>query len=89
VRPDPDATVVIARYCDELSAILLASDLESHGIKATVIGGLTAQLRVEAPGLVSVLVRQGDLERARELMTQEEPPPGWEDEAERMPREDE
>ena len=81
---DPRDTVVIARFPDELSALLLVGDLEAEGIPATVLGGLTAQLRAEAPGLVSVLVRRGDLVRAERLLAERAPPPGWEDEAEAM-----
>jgi hypothetical protein len=86
---DPRDTVVIARFPDELSALLLVGDLEAEGIPATVLGGLTAQLRAEAPGLVSVLVRRGDLVRAERLLAERAPPPGWEDEAEAMDREGE
>lgn len=86
---DPNATVVLARFPDELSGLLLVGELEAHGIKATVIGGLIAQLRAEAPGLVSVLVRAADLNRAREVVAELEPPTGWEDEAEQAPAEEE
>ncbi|MEY2795094.1 MAG: putative prokaryotic signal transducing protein [Planctomycetota bacterium] len=86
---DPRDTVVIARFPDELSALLLVGDLEAEGIPATVLGGLTAQLRAEAPGLVSVLVRRGDLVRAERLIAERAPPPGWEDEAEAAAREGE
>jgi hypothetical protein len=82
---DPRASVVLARFPDELSALLLVADLESQGIKATVIGGLTAQLRAEAPGLVSVLVRAGDLAEAQRMIAENAPPQGWEDEAEQTP----
>ncbi|MEY5032636.1 MAG: hypothetical protein RL354_1667 [Planctomycetota bacterium] len=85
---DPRASVVLARFPDELSALLLVADLESQGIKATVIGGLTAQLRAEAPGLVSVLVRAGDLAAAQQLIAENAPPEGWEDEAENAPPEE-
>lgn len=85
---DPRASVVLARFPDELSALLLVADLESQGIKATVIGGLTAQLRVEAPGLVSVLVRAGDLAAAQQVIADNAPPEGWEDEAENAPSEE-
>lgn len=86
---DPRETVVIARFPDELSALLLVADLEAEGVKATTIGGLTAQMRVEAPGLVSVLVRRGDLVRAEQILAERAPPEGWEDEAEQTPSEDE
>ena len=81
--------VVLVRVLDELSALLIVGDLESQGVPAVVVGGLTAQLRVEAPGLVSVMVRRMDLPRAQALLEQSLPPEGWEDEAEGMPREGE
>lgn len=87
--PDPNAAVVLARFPDELSALLLVGELEAHGIKATMVGGLTAQLRAEAPGLVSVLVRAGDVEKANQVVAEDAPPADWEDEAEQMPAEDE
>lgn len=81
--------VVLRRVPDELTALLLRGDLESQGIPAVVIGGLTAQLRAEAPGLVSVMVRRCDLERAEEFLAEDALPEGWEDEAEAAAREDE
>lgn len=81
--------VVLTRVPDELSALLIVGDLESQGVPAVVIGGLTAQLRAEAPGLVSVMVRRMDLPRAQAVLEQNEPPEGWEDEAEAAPREGE
>lgn len=89
IVPSPDDLVVIARVPDELSAILLVGELQGEGIPATVVGGLTAQLRVEAPGLVSVMVRRRDAARAEALLAAGEPPEGWEDEAEAAAREDE
>jgi hypothetical protein len=94
---DPDDLVVLTRVPDELSALLLVGDLASQGIPATVIGGLTAQLRAEAPGLVSVLVRRRDAERAEALLAENEPPgfsdggseADWEDAAEAAAREGE
>ena len=85
----PEDLVVLTRVLDELSALLIVGDLESQGVPAVVVGGLTAQLRVEAPGLVSVMVRRMDLPRAQAVLAQDEPPSGWEDEAELAPREDE
>lgn len=86
---NPEDLVVLTRVPDELSALLIVGDLESQGVPACVIGGLTAQLRAEAPGLVSVMVRRMDLPRAQAVLEQSEPPEGWEDEAELAPREDE
>ena len=86
---DRDQSVVLSRFPDELSAVLLVGELNAAGIPAVVVGGLTAQMRAEAPGLVSVLVRLGDLERAEQVVAGLAPPEGWEDEAEALPREDE
>lgn len=86
---NPEDLVVLTRVPDELSALLIVGDLESQGVPAVVIGGLTAQLRAEAPGLVSVMVRRMDLPRAQAVLEQDGPPPGWEDEAEMAPREGE
>jgi hypothetical protein len=85
---DRDQSVVLSRFPDELSAVLLVGELNAAGIPAVVVGGLTAQMRAEAPGLVSVLVRLGDLERAQQLVADLAPPEGWEEEAETLPRED-
>lgn len=74
---DPHDAVVIARFPDELSALLLVADLEAAGIPAHMLGGLTAQLRVEAPGLVSVLVRRGDRVRAERLIAERALPDDW------------
>ncbi|MDI9403936.1 MAG: hypothetical protein QM516_08690 [Limnohabitans sp.] len=79
---DPRESIVLARFPDELSALLLVGELQREGIPATVLGGLTAQLRAEAPGLVSVMIRRGDLVRAEQILQEREPPAGWEDEAE-------
>ncbi|MFM7050521.1 MAG: hypothetical protein ACKOYN_00100 [Planctomycetota bacterium] len=85
---DPNESAVLCRLPDELSAQLLVGDLAAVGIPAQVLGGLTAQLRAEAPGLVSVIVRRCDLERAEALLAEQAPPEGWEDEAESTPSED-
>jgi hypothetical protein len=84
---NPEDLVVLTRVPDELSALLIVGDLEAQGVPAVVIGGLTAQLRAEAPGLVSVMVRRMDVPRAQALLEQNAPPEGWEDEAEAAPRE--
>lgn len=80
---DPSDSIVLARFPDELSALLLVADLEAEGIPAQVLGGLTAQLRAEAPGLVSVLVRRGDLVRAERVVAERALPDDWDESAER------
>jgi hypothetical protein len=67
---DPAESVVLKRFPDELSALLLVGNLRSQGIPAVVVGGLTAQLRAEAPSTVAVLVRASDLALAEEIVAE-------------------
>jgi hypothetical protein len=62
----------------EAAAIVTA--LDAHGVRATVTGSFTAGFRAEAPGMVNVLVRQEDLARARQVLSdlaQEPDHPQW------------
>ena len=67
---DPAESVVLKRFPDELSALLLIGNLRSQGIHAVAVGGLTAQLRAEAPSTVAVLVRAEDLALAQEIVAE-------------------
>jgi hypothetical protein len=87
--PDPAESVVLKRFPDELSALLLIGNLRSQGIHAVAVGGLTAQLRAEAPSTVAVLVRAEDLALAEEIVAELESPevlvdsePEWESDSE-------
>ena len=62
---DPNATVTLAMFPTELLAQMLADALGGAGINAVVAGGTTGGFRAEAPGMVKVLVAEGDTERAR------------------------
>ncbi|MFM1824160.1 MAG: hypothetical protein RI967_2426 [Planctomycetota bacterium] len=72
--PDRAESVVLKRFPDELSALLLIGNLRSQGIHAVSVGGLTAQLRAEAPSTVAVLVRTEDLALAQEIVAELESP---------------
>ena len=63
--------MVVARYPTELKAGFAASILREAGIECRTIGGHTAGFRAEAPGQVSLLVHERDVERARELLKDE------------------
>lgn len=67
---DPAETVVLKRFPDELSALLLVGNLRSQGIHAVSVGGFMAQLRAEAPATVAVLVRAADLALAEEIVAE-------------------
>ena len=59
---------VLTQVPNEIEATLIANDLESEGITSVLTGVNTAAFRAEAPGLVSVMVRHDDLDRARQIM---------------------
>ena len=59
---------VLTQVPNEIEATLIANDLESEGIRSVLTGVNTASVQAEAPGMVSVMVRHADLERARQIM---------------------
>lgn len=63
-----DRVVVLTTRPNEALAQLLVATLEAEGVRAEASGGLTAGFRAEAPGVVRVLVREEDLEHAREIL---------------------
>ncbi len=67
-----DEPVILASYANEAEAAVVVAALESRGIEAQTTGALTSGFRAEAPGGVQVLVRSGDVERAREVLRERE-----------------
>ena len=65
---DPMSPRVIASFRDEFDASLLMEELADNGIHANSVGGHTSGFRAEAPGEVHVVVRNEDLERAKEVL---------------------
>ena len=59
---------VLTQFPNDIEATLIANDLESEGIMSVLTGVNTASFQAEAPGMVSVMVRHADLERARQIM---------------------
>jgi hypothetical protein len=53
---------------NDFQASAIVSALEAEGIRATAVGGYTAGFRAEAPGSVSVIVGEADLERAKKVL---------------------
>ena len=64
----PDDLDVLTSVMTEPEAAIIIDALEHDGVDARAVGGLTSGLRAEAPGEVRILVRHGDVERARELL---------------------
>lgn len=65
---DPQSPVVVAEAADELQANVILGALEAAGIHAKMVGEFTAGFRAEAPGMVQILVRQEDAEKAKSLL---------------------
>ena len=59
---------VLARFSNEVEASVIANVLEAEGIKVALTGVNTASFRAEAPGMVSVVVRREDADRARQIL---------------------
>ena len=66
---DPDNTPeTLIAVPNDLEAAMIVSALAARDANATTAGEYTSGFRAEAPGLVKVLVRQCDLQRAREVL---------------------
>ena len=64
---DHSEPITLANFPDEMAAQMLVDALTDEGVMAQVAGGITGGFRAEAPGMVQVLVRAADAERAREI----------------------
>ena len=67
---DPGNPVVVATAATEIEAGVIVSALEAEGITARTVGTFTSSFRAEAPGRVSIVVRQDELERAQQVLAQ-------------------
>jgi hypothetical protein len=63
-----DDLEVLMCVATEPEAALIIAALKGQGIDAAAEGALTSAFRAEAPGGVRILVRQGDLDRAKEAL---------------------
>jgi len=62
--------VTVFECPDEPGAALRVHVLADAGIRAVAVGGLTAGLRAEAPGWVSVKVMEGDEDEAKRVLSE-------------------
>lgn len=69
-KPDPKDPVALTTCTSEFEAETIVAALDERDIHAQAAGSLTAGFRAEAPGVVTVLVRREDLDRARETLAQ-------------------
>ena len=68
MKVEPCHLETLVRVLNEIEATVIANALGSEGIESSLAGVHTASFRAEAPGLVSLLVRQEDLNRARQIL---------------------
>ena len=67
---DHSEPITLAAFPDELYAQMLVDALSDQGIMAEVAGGITGGFRAEAPGMVKVLVRASDKQRAEAYLVE-------------------
>lgn len=66
--PDDEQLKSLTTVTNDFEASAIVSALEAEGIRARAVGGYTAGFRAEAPGGVSVIVAEHDLERAKKVL---------------------
>ncbi len=59
---------VLTTVTTDIEASTIVAALDAEGIRARAVGGYTAGFRAEAPGGVSVIVAETDLERAKAVL---------------------
>ena len=67
---DLNNPTTLAQYCSEVEATAIIAALAEKDIKATTTGSFTTGFQAEAPGDVTVVVRQSDLARALQVLTE-------------------
>ena len=80
MNEDPQNPVELTSVPNEIEAAAVVAALRSWGIEAVTTGSFTAGFRAEAPGVVHVLVKQEDFDRAQEAFAAieaEEEPVDW------------
>ena len=65
---DPESVEPLTTVATEFEAAAIVSALEAEGIRARAVGGFTAGFRAEAPGGVTVVVSEHDLDRANAVL---------------------
>ena len=70
IHGDLNNPTTLTRYCSEVEAVAILAALSENGIQGTTTGSFTTGFQAEAPGDVTVVVRQSDLSRAREVLAE-------------------
>jgi Putative prokaryotic signal transducing protein len=64
----PEPAELLTSTPTEMEASIIVAALAQEEIRATMTGQYTAGFRAEAPGWVQILVADGDLARAKEVL---------------------
>ena len=67
---DSNEPVKLTSYPDSFTASLVVNALESAGISAQAVGGFVSGFQAEAPGVVEIVVKESDLERAKSILAE-------------------
>lgn len=70
MKPDPERPETLLSVANEIEAAAIVGFLAQYGIKAFAAGGYTSGFKAEAPGDVKILVKQADLDRARQALAE-------------------
>ena len=65
---DPNQPIVLTTVPTEAEAAMIVAALENQGVVAHATGTLPSEFRIGLERYVEILVRQEDLERAREAL---------------------
>ena len=72
---DPNQPTLLTAVPSEPQALMIVAALEDENIPAWIMGALTSGFRAAAAGQVQVLVRQSDVDQAREILRAIQAPP--------------
>lgn len=70
MRSDPNRPEVLLSVSNEIEAGVIVTALAEYGIEALTTGGYTSGFKAEAPGYVAILVKQADLDRAKQALAE-------------------
>jgi hypothetical protein len=67
---DPNRPERLLSVAHEIEAAAMVNALAESGVEAFAAGGYTSGFKAEAPGDVAVMVKQADLDRARQALAE-------------------
>jgi hypothetical protein len=67
---DPNSPDVLLSVSSEIEAAAIVTALAEYDIKAISVGGYTSGFKAEAPGVVAIVVKLADFDRAKQALTE-------------------